>query len=35
MTQIKTLGPQGVKVCLVGNKADLVAEREITFEQGE
>lgn len=34
MDQISLLGPKGVKIVLVGNKADLEEKREVSFEQG-
>ena len=34
MDQIKNLAPKGVKIILVGNKIDLLDEREVSFDEG-
>ena len=35
MEKIKLNGPQNVKTILVGNKCDLINERQVSFEEGE
>ncbi len=35
MEQISNLGPKGVRIVLVGNKIDLIEEREVSYEEGQ